>query len=638
MHTPLADSPSPPRSEICELVLEQIADTAVIFIDLDGAIRGWNGGAQTLFGYGQAEIQGLHISQLYTKPDRLSGKVLGALQTAAARGRHEEEGERVRKDGGVVETQTTTYGVRDRAGVLIGYSAVVRDVTAQRQTERALRDAERRFRLLIGGIAEYAVCTLDTNGIVTSWNLGAERITGFGADEIVGQHFSLFYAEEDRRAGQPFRALQKSAEDGHHEDEGWRLRKDGTRFAAHVVIEAITDDADQVVGYAKITRDITATHEAQQKLRESETRYQVLLQSITDHAICMLDPAGIITSWNAGSERITGYNSAEIVGEHFSVFYSEQDIREGRPYRALEIARRDGRFAEEGLRVRKDGSRFAAEVVISPILSMGGDITGFAKVTRDITERKQREFAESANEAKSRFLAHLSHELRTPLNAIIGFSEIIKSEILGEIANKRYVSYGGDIHHSGIHLLNLVNDILDLSRIEAGKLEPQYDRVDMKQLGEKSLRLFEAKAAARKVTLLVDIARDLAEFMADERMVYQCLVNLLDNAIKFSRPDTRVSVVVNRDGGWLRIHVRDQGLGMAEHEIPIALQPFRQLDSLLTRTIEGAGLGLSLVKSYCELHGGGIAIRSAPGKGTEVTLRFPYPGGGNVVQLSVLAG
>src|SRR5258708_10922206 len=245
MDVPLAgNGVTGPRSEICQLVLEKIAVTAVIFGDVDGAIRGWNGGAQTLFGYGQAEILGLHISQLYTKPDRLSGRVLAALQAAAARGRHEEEGQRVRKDGEVVETQATTYGVRDRAGTLIGYSAVVRDVTAQRQTERALRDAERRFRLLIGGIAEYAVCTLDTNGIVTSWNLGAERIKGYAADEIVGQHFSLFYTEEDRPSGQPFRAQQHAARAGHHEDEGWRLRKDGSRFAAHVMIEPITAEAD----------------------------------------------------------------------------------------------------------------------------------------------------------------------------------------------------------------------------------------------------------------------------------------------------------------------------------------------------------------------------------------------------------
>ena len=635
MHDPLSSTNGPaPRPDICQLVLEQIADTAVVFVDLDGAVRGWNGGAQNLFGYTQAEIVGLHVTQLYTKPDRLSGKALTALQAAASRGRHEEEGQRVRRDGEVVETHTTTYGVRDRAGALIGYSAVIRNVTAQRSTERALRDSERRFRLLIEGIAEYAVCTLDTGGIVTSWNLGAEHIAGYTAEEIVGEHFSLFYAEEDRGNGQPFRALQTAAEVGRHEDEGWRTRKDGSRFAAHVVIEAITDDSDQVVGYAMIIRDITATHEAAQKLRESETRYQVLLESITDHAICTLDPSGIVTSWNAGAERISGYTAGEVVGEHFSIFYTDQDRRDGLAYRALEIARKEGRFAAEGMRVRKDGSRFAAEVVMSPIQNAAGEVTGFAKVTRDITERKQREFAESANEAKSRFLAHLSHELRTPLNAIIGFSEIIKSEILGEIANKRYVSYGGDIHHSGVHLLNLVNDILDLSRIEAGKLEPSYDVVDTRHLAEKALRLFESKAAARRVTLLVDVADDLHEIVADERMVYQCMVNLIDNAIKFSRPETKVGVVINRESGWLRIHVRDQGVGMAEHEIPIALQPFRQLDSLMSRTIEGAGLGLSLVKSYCELHGGGISIRSVAGKGTEVTLRFPYPGG-NVVTLSV---
>jgi PAS domain S-box-containing protein len=623
---PTDDNPHP-LPEICHIVLEQIADTAIVYIDRDGAIRGWNAGATSLLGYSRAEIIGSHVSQLYTKADRLAGKPLDALQVAGSRGRFDEEGPRLRKDGHPLAMHTTTYAVRDAAGEPLGYALVMRDVTAQRETEQKLHDSERRFQLLIGELTEYAIFMLDRTGVVTSWNPGAERIHGHKPEDVVGQHVSLLYNEEDRRDGKPFRALKAAAETGRYEEEGWRLRKDGSQFAVHVLIDAIQDESGDCVAFATITRDITSRHRAARALRESESRFQLLLESITDHAICTLDPSGIVTSWNASAERIMGYTAHEIVGEHFSVFYIEAERKDGLPYRALEVAIRDGRFAEEGLRMRKDGTAFAAEVVISPIRGESGQFTGFAKVTRDITARKQREFAEAANEAKTRFLAHLSHELRTPLNAIIGFSEVIKSEIFGEIANKRYVSYGGDIHYSGVHLLNLVNDILDLSRVEAGKLEPVPESIDVNALAEKALRLFDAKAAAKKVRLAFQPGESVHDFTADERMVYQCCVNLLDNAIKFSKPDTRVELRVTQESGWLRIIVADQGYGMAESEIPIALQPFRQLDSLMTRSAEGAGLGLSLVKSYCEIHGGGIAIRSAVGAGTEVTLRFPYPGG-----------
>jgi PAS domain S-box-containing protein len=629
MTTTLRSMPENPQHlpEICQIVLQQIGDTAIVYADRDGAIRGWNAGATALLGYTPAEIIGLHVSQLYTKADRLAGKPLEALQVAGSRGQFGEEGPRLRKDGHPLAMHTTTYGVRNAAGDLIGYALVIRDVTLQRETEQKLHDSERRFQLLVGGLTEYAIFMLDRNGIVTSWNPGAERIQGHKAEDVVGQHFSLFYDDEHRRSGKPFRALKTAAESGRYEEEGWRLRKDGSQFAAHVLIDAIHDESGEVVAFATITRDITSRHRAARALRESESRFQLLLESITDHAICTLDPSGIVTSWNASAERIMGYTAAEVLGEHFSIFYGEAERKEGKPFRALEIACGEGRFAEEGVRLRKDGTAFAAEVVISPIRGEAGQFTGFAEVTRDISERKHREFAEAANEAKTRFLAHLSHELRTPLNAIIGFSEVIKSEIFGEIANKRYVSYGGDIHYSGIHLLNLVNDILDLSRVEAGKLEPMPERVDVNALAEKAMRLFDSKATAKQVRLELAPGDNVLEFVADERMVYQCCVNLLDNAIKFSKPNTRVALKVTRDAGWLRIIVADQGYGMQESEVPIALQPFRQLDSLMTRSTEGAGLGLSLVKSYCEIHGGGIAIRSAVDAGTEVTLRFPYPGG-----------
>src|SRR5215472_6542779 len=229
--------------EICQLVLQQIGDTAIVYADRDGAIRGWNAGATALLGYEPAEIIGLHVSQLYTKADRLAGKPLEALQVASSRGQFDEEGPRLRKDGHPLATHTTTYVVRSAAGDLIGYALVIRDVTAQRETEQKLHDSERRFQLLVGGLTEYAIFMLDRNGIVTSWNPGAERIQGHKAEDAVGQHFSLFYGDEDRRGGKPFRALKTAAEIGRYEEEGWRQRKDGSQSAAHVLIDAIHDES-----------------------------------------------------------------------------------------------------------------------------------------------------------------------------------------------------------------------------------------------------------------------------------------------------------------------------------------------------------------------------------------------------------
>lgn len=624
--SPSQDGPRFFREAIQPLV-DQIADYAIYMVDLNGAIRSWNNGAKAILGYSAAEIIGIHSSQLYTKADRLAGNGLKAFKATEAHGRYEEEGQRVRKDGTLLATHLVVYPLRDNTGAVVGYTNVLRDITDEQQTKRALHDSERRFRLLVGGIADYAICMLDTNGIVTSWNRGAQRIKGYTAQEIIGQHFSRFYTDEDRRTAKPFAALKMAAETGRHEDEGMRVRNDGSVFAANVAINSIPDEAGKVAGYAMITRDITERQQVTRALRDTENRFRLLIESVTDHAIYTLDSTGIVTSWNAGAERITGYSAEEIVGEHFSMFYTEHDRREERPYRAMEIARSRGSNQEEGVRVRKDGSLFAADIVIYAIRDEDGRISGFAKIIRDITERKQREFAESANAAKSRFLAHISHEFRTPLNAIIGFSEIIKKEMLGEIPNKRYVSYGQDIHYSGLHLLDLVTHILDLTRIEAGKMDLAFESIDVKPLLEQVLRLVGPAAKSREISLSLDVAQNVFDFTADERMARQCLINLVDNAIKFSHLGGAVKVVARRDDAWLRFLVIDQGIGMAEEDIPVALQPFRQIGDVMTRNTQGAGLGLALVKSYCELHGGGVAVRSKLGTGTEVTLRFPYPGG-----------
>src|SRR5215212_9039399 len=248
---------------------------------------------------------------------------------------------------------------------------------------------EQRFRVLIEAVTDYAIYMLDPHGIVTSWNRGAQRFKGYTPDEIVGEHFSCFYTEEDRKSGLPMRALETADRHGRFEQEGWRVRKDGSRFWAHVVIDPIREPSGELVGFAKITRDITERKRAEETLRRSEERFRILIQGVTDYAIYMLDPEGRVTNWNTGAQRIKGYTEDEIVGRHFSTFYTDEDREAGLPNKTLETAAREGRYEKEGWRVRKDGARFWAGVVVDPITGPNGTLIGYAKITRDLTERRR---------------------------------------------------------------------------------------------------------------------------------------------------------------------------------------------------------------------------------------------------------
>jgi len=246
---------------------------------------------------------------------------------------------------------------------------------------------DRAYRLLVEAVADYAVCLLDPEGRVRSWNPGAQRITGYGAEEIIGKPFATFFTEEDRQLRRPELALEAARRNGHFTGEGWQVRRDGSRFWSCAVLDAVRDEAGHLIGFAKITHDITERHTAQQALRESERRFRLLVQGVTDYAIFMLDPEGRVAEWNGGARRIKGYDAQEVIGQHFSCFYTEEDRAAGAPRMALEQARQTGRFETESWRVRKDGSRFWASVVIEAIHDENDNLIGFAKITRDITER-----------------------------------------------------------------------------------------------------------------------------------------------------------------------------------------------------------------------------------------------------------
>ena len=311
------------------------------------------------------------------------------------------------------------------------------------RTERfeASKSNEGRFRMLIDAITDYAIYMLDPDGTITSWNPGARRFKGYEESEIIGENFSRFYTEEDRKAGRPQRALAIAENEGRFETEGWRVRKDGTKFWALAIIDPIRDNAGRLVGFAKITRDLTERRKAETTLRENQEQFRLLVQGVTDYAIFMLSREGCVSSWNAGAQRIKGYTPDEIIGQHFSRFYTEDDRQAGRPGEALKVAAKEGRVEREGWRVRKDGTQFFAHVIIDAIYNPDGSLLGFAKITRDITERRKTARAlEEAREAllqsqKMEAIGHLTggiaHDFNNLLMAVQGSLELLQRRLPG---------------------------------------------------------------------------------------------------------------------------------------------------------------------------------------------------------------
>jgi PAS domain S-box-containing protein len=294
------------------------------------------------------------------------------------------------------------------------------------------------YEQLIQSVVDYAIYMLDPDGHVASWNPGAERIKGYSADEIIGEHFSRFYTQEDRDAGLPAEVLRRAADEGRFAAEGWRVRKDGSRFWAMVVVDPIRE-GDQIVGFAKITRDITEQRNAALAALETERRFRLLVQGVSDYAIYMLDPEGHVTNWNTGAQAIKGYTADEIIGEHFSKFYTPEDVEARIPWKALETAKREGRFTAEAWRQRKDGSRFWASVVLDAIRDEAGELIGFAKVTRDLTERREAQmelersqqalFQAQKMEAVGQLTGGIAHDFNNLLTGITGSLELMKSRL-----------------------------------------------------------------------------------------------------------------------------------------------------------------------------------------------------------------
>lgn len=505
------------------------------------------------------------------------------------------------------------------------------------------------FALLVDAVQDYAIFMLDPEGGIRSWNSGASRIFGYAENEAVGRHFSLFYGPEELAAGKPRHELDTALRDGRVEDEGWRVRKDGSRFWANTVITLLRSEDGGIRGFVEVTRDLTARRAAEEHLRQNAEIFQLLVSAVRDYAIFMLDANGNVATWNIGAQRIKQYAPAEIIGRHFSTFYTEEDKRDGKPERELAIAREEGSVEDEGWRVRKDGSRFWASVVITAVYDAQGTLRGFAKVTRDITDRKnaeetqralieQREarlhaeeeqrlaeasyhIAQEANRTKDEFLMTLSHELRTPMTAILGWSRMLPAM---SPDNPVFQEAIDSIAAGALLQARLIDDILDVSRIVSGKLRLVPETFEVGHVIKDSVDGMNPTAYAKQITITTSLAPDLGLIVADPTRIQQVIWNLLSNAVKFTPRNGSVQVSARRTSSRIEISVRDNGEGIDPQFLPHVFEPFRQAESPQTRVHGGLGLGLSIVRYIAEAHGGTVTAESeGRGKGTTFTVTMP---------------
>jgi PAS domain S-box-containing protein len=494
-----------------------------------------------------------------------------------------------------------------------------------------------RYRLLVEAVTDYAIYMLDDEGIVTSWNPGAQRFKGYEASEIIGEHFSRFYTDEDKAAGLPARALWIAEHEGRFEGEGWRVRKDGTRFWAGIVIDPIRSPQGNLVGYAKITRDLTERQAVEEQLRQSEEQFRILVQGVTDYAIYMLDPEGNVSNWNAGAERIKGYRPDEIIGEHFSKFFIQEDRLAGLPLRALKTALKEKRFESEGWRVRKDGTRFWAHAVLDAIIAPDGKLIGFAKITRDITERRDAQVAlERAQEALfqaqkleaiGQLTGGVAHDFNNLLMAIMGSVELAARRAAGDPRQLQLLENAREGVRRGI---SLTQRMLAFARRQDLKVE----RVSLAGVVDGMADLIE-RSLGPGIRVAKQISMSLPSVLIDSNQLESALLNLVINArdampsngtiqIKARAEEIGKDNVLAQEakivpGNYVCLSVIDDGEGMDAETLRRATEPF-----FTTKGVgKGTGLGLSMVHGMLEQLGGRLIMRSEKGTGTTVELWLP---------------
>lgn len=479
---------------------------------------------------------------------------------------------------------------------------------------------EQRLQLLIDAVTDYGIFVLDPQGHIVSWNTGAQRLKGYSREEILGHHFSIFYPPEAVASGWPQEELRRASAQGRFEDEGWRVRKDGTRFWANVVITTLRETDGTLAGFAKITRDLTERRQHEEALRQSEQRLRLLVENVRDYAIFMLDPEGVVRSWNKGAQAIMGYTASEIIGRHFSTFYTPDDLAAAKPELELKVALEKSRVEDEGWRVRKDGTLFWANVVVTAVRDGSGRLLGFAKVTRDMSDRTRLEELERSSRRMSEFLAMLAHELRNPLAPIRNAVTIMQLETLNSpvLRNCRDV-----IDRQLTHVTRLVDDLLDVGRLTTGKIKLRKEMLRLGEVAHRSAETVRPLIEARRHQLDIEVPVQPVYVNGDSVRLSQVVQNLLVNAAKYTPEGGRILLRLAQSDGFAVITVEDNGSGIEPEQLDSIFELFVQAEAG-SGTESGLGIGLTLARSLVEMHGGSLMAYSAGlGQGSTFTVHLP---------------
>jgi PAS domain S-box-containing protein len=662
------------------------ANFSSIATDAKGVIQIFNVGAERMLGYTAAEVMNkitpADISdpqEVIVRAKALSAELgtpispgFEALVFKASRGIEDiYELTYIRKDGSRFPAVVSVTALRDKDNAIIGYLLIGTDNTARKQAEEALLKAG-ALQSAIFSSANFSSIATDAKGVIQIFNVGAERMLGYTAAEVMNKNTPADISDPQEVIA---RARALSAELGTTITPGFEalvfkasrgiediyeltyIRKDGSRFPAVVSVTALRDAQDAIIGYLLIGTDNTARKQIEeermkldQRLRDQHFYNRSLVESNID-ALMTTDPRGIITDVNKQMEGLTGCSRDELIGAPFKNYFTDPSRAEA----AINQVLSEGKVTNYELTARaRDGTLTVVSYNASTFHDRDRILQGVFAAARDVTELKLFEQRlqqknvelEEASRMKSEFLANMSHELRTPLNAIIGFSEVLVDGLVGEMTDQQR-GFLSDIFSSGKHLLSLINDILDLSKIEAGKMTLDLERVQVSQLFANSLSIIREKAAARNIHLTMDAPEELGAVRSDARKLKQIVYNLLSNAVKFTSergdvmlkaarvPRAEVGELSGASMGrtfpladseftdFLKISVTDTGMGISPDGLDLLFKPFSQIDSGLARKFEGTGLGLAMVKLLADLHGGSVAVESEVGKGSCFTVWLP---------------
>jgi PAS domain S-box-containing protein len=650
-------------------VIAQVDDYAIVLLDVNGTVVSWNKGAQKIGGYRADEVVGRSFSMFYSREDREAGLPDRLLQSAIKDNHTTHEGWCVRKDGTRMWGLISLTSIRDGAGNLNGFLKMTRDLTERKTAEdnysnfveelrvknQELQRSEERYHKMVSEVRDYVIIMLDREGKILDWNKGAENIKGYKAEEILGKSFRLFYSREDKDAMLPDRLLQRAVENGSVVHEGWRIRKNGSRFWGNVVLTALHNDAGEIIGFSKVTRDLTDKKIAEDilkgytdelkfknaELKRSEEQYHRMVAEVQDYAIILLDKDGIIQNWNVGAEQIKGYKAHEIIGTSFERFYPQEDRVKGLPMQLLAEATAQGRAIHEGWRLRKDGSRFWGFVVITALHNDQNDFIGFSKVTRDLTAKKEADDRLKENalelEARSKTLQRLneeissfayvaSHDLKEPLRKIQTFAH----RIIDNASPEETHEFARKILTSASRMRRLMDDLLSYARLSSS--DGLSKDVDLNSVVKVVLEDLELKILDKQAKIHVS---NLPVVKGIEYQLHQLFTNLISNALKFSKPGVLPEVTLSavrvqgKDiplglvNGLTRYHkvtISDNGLGFSQGDAVRIFEVFQRLHA--TKDVGGTGIGLAIVKRIMENHGGTIHATSEPGHGATFDMYF----------------